>query len=232
MKTLVAIYTCHRYDYHHDMMKDWLKRPVVDRVSAVRDTWVKDLTVDYKFFYGDVPKGVSKEPLSDEVFLKCPDGYYALCHKTKALVRWALENGYDRILKVDDDIFVHWERMVLSQGFTVGSYVGGGFDNKDIYAAGGCYWLDRDAMEVLSSAPVGASEWAEDRWAGLALARQNVKLQFDPSYYYQRALESTRLQYIEDSLLYSDHKYTILHALTPEQMREYYGKHHTAPLGG
>jgi len=232
MKTLVAIYTCHKYDYQHDMMQNWLKHPVVDRVPAIRDTWIKDVTVDYKFFYGDLPKGISKEPLPDEVFLKCPDGYYTSNQKTKALVRWALENGYDRILKIDDDIFVHWDRMTASKGFTTGSYVGGGYSPQEAYAFGGCYWLDKSAMEILASTPTGSQDWAEDRWAGLALARQNVKLQFDPSYYYQRAPESTRLQYIEDGLLYSDHRYTILHALTPEQMREYYGKHHTAPLGG
>lgn len=216
-KTLVAVFTCHEYDY--GTANDWVKHPVVSRVPAIRDTWIQDLDVDYKFFYG-TPKYV-KEPEQDEVFLNSPDGYRSSSYKMQALVRWALQNNYDRLMKVDDDMFIHWDRMKESSGFSSGSYVGGGWSKDDPYVFGGCYWLDRKAMEVVANFPIG-NQWAEDVWVGLALDRSNIRPEFDSRYFYQRPPESTRLQYIDRNTLYSNHDYISLHALQPDVMREYY----------
>jgi hypothetical protein len=86
LKPLLAIFTCHRYTYPPN---DWLKHPVMDRVSALRDTWLKDVTIDYKLFYGI--GGLNPKP--DEVFLQAPDDYLSSSYKLKALVRWALNHG-------------------------------------------------------------------------------------------------------------------------------------------
>ena len=60
MRILLAVFSCHRYEYPPD---DWFKRPVVDRVSALRDTWLKDVTIDYKFSMADQQshRGASKD---------------------------------------------------------------------------------------------------------------------------------------------------------------------------
>lgn len=218
MKSLVGVYTCHNYDY--GQINDWVKHPVVDRIPAIRDTWLKDLTVDYKLFYGKPKDG--KQPQSDEVFLNVPDGYTSSSYKTKALAQWALDNNYDRMMKVDDDIFVHWDRMQNSEGFSCGDYVGGGWSRNDPYVFGGCYWLSARAMEVIVKSPINPTKWAEDAWVGFCLDRANIFPSFDTQYFYQRPPEATRLQYVDRSVLFSNHNYTILHALDPDTMREYY----------
>src|ERR1017187_7510510 len=109
MKIILAIFSCHKYDYidPKGLMKDWFIRPNVDRVSALRDTWLKDVTVDYKIFYGVQPgERVNRAPLEDEVFLNAPDDYYHSSQKLKALAQYALEGGYDYVLKIDDDMWV------------------------------------------------------------------------------------------------------------------------------
>lgn len=213
MKPLLGIFTCHRYTYPPN---DWIKHPVMDRVAALRDTWLKDVTIDYKLFYG---KG-GNAPGPDEVFLTAPDDYLGSSHKLKTLVKWALAHGYDRLLKVDDDVFVHWDRMVADRSFTEGDYVGGGFSANEAYAHGPCYWLSRRSMEIVASSPIG-SEWAEDRWVGLSLNRHNIFPRIEPRFYNQRAPEGTRLQFIDETLL--DIPSVIsLHAVPPSMMRAYY----------
>jgi hypothetical protein len=141
-------------------------------------------------------------------------------YKLKALVRWALDHGYDRLLKVDDDVFVHWARMVSDRSFTEGDYVGGGFSANEAYAHGPCYWLSRRSMEIVAMSPIG-SEWAEDRWVGLSLNRYNILPRIDPLFYNQRAGENTRLQFIGESLL-DNPKAISLHAVPPAMMRAYW----------
>src|SRR5258708_2118179 len=70
LRSLLCVYTCHRYDYTSSTYADWFDRSVsVNRLSAIRDTWLKDVDIDYRVFFGRPPKGMDRTPLADEVFL-------------------------------------------------------------------------------------------------------------------------------------------------------------------
>lgn len=212
MKILLGIFSCHKYDYKFDddCTKDWYVRPNVDRVSALRDTWLKDVTVDYKIFYGCGM--TSRTPLSDEVFLSAPDEYKASSQKMKALVRYALDNGYDYILKIDDDVFVYWNRLDLNP---TADYIGGGPSG---FAAGCAYWLSRKAMQLLVQQP--CFRWQEDYWVGCVMENEKIPFSKDARYYI--APSTQNCQYISDEALSKPNDYLSIHSLSPDQMRQYH----------
>jgi hypothetical protein len=216
-KLLLCIFTCHRYQYSdNNLIKDWFTRPVVNRVQAVRDTWLKDVTCDYKFFYG---RSTSRKPLPDEVFLDSPDDYLHSTDKMRALIRYALDNGYERILKADDDIFIYWDRLMAN--IPEGHYAGGGpFGGHPphSYLSGNIYWLTKHAMEILTTC--GGGSWAEDRWVGEALLKRKILPTID--YRYFIAPPTRTNQYISDVDLAKPHDYISIHSLSPEQMRRHW----------
>ncbi len=221
MKTLLAIFTCHKYQYSdpNSLIRDWFTRPTVDRVSAVRDTWLKDVTFDYKFFYGR-PTNL-RHPLPDEVFLDAPDDYLHSTAKLWAIIRYALDNGYDRLLKIDDDLFVYWDRLLANE--PTSDYHGGGpFGGQPFgsYCSGAIYWLTRRAMEVVISTP--EISWAEDRHVGEALKRAGINPTFDMRYYI--VPPTRRNQYISDEDLAKPNDYITIHSLRPDQMRAHWRK--------
>jgi len=226
MKTLYAIFTCHRYDYEHPQFVDWFTRPNVDRVSAIRDTWLKDVIaagVDYKFFYGrpTVEKRIFnranidhgfRQPEADEVFLECADDYYSSALKLRHLVNYALVNGYERICKIDDDVYVYVDRLIENAPT---KWTGGGKPNTP---AGPCYWLMKKDMLLLKEG--SAPHWAEDAWVGTVLLGQNQTPAFDARYYI--APQTKNNQYITDEELAEPNRYFTIHSLSPVQMRKYY----------
>lgn len=212
MKPLLAIFSCHRYDYKFNdpCMKDWFQRPNVDRVSALRDTWLKDVTIDYKIFYG---RGTTRQALPDEVFLDAPDGYQHSSQKLKALVQYTLDNGYDALIKIDDDCYLHWDRFMAN--LPTSDYVGGGPSG---FAAGCFYWLTRRAMEAIVQQP--CFRWQEDFWVGCSLEIARISLVKDVRYFIAPSTQTC--QYISDEDLYKPHQYISIHSLSPEQMRAYH----------
>lgn len=189
-KILVAILTCHRLDYYiNDLTVEYNKSRCLDqqaRVNTIRNTWVKDLgDIDYKFFYGtklrrlDVkpnqrpssikPAPPLREPLPDEVFLDCGDGYTSNPEKMKAICSWALEHGYDFILRVDDDTFIY--PRLFKTDFE--SYDYSGSSTKDFHP-GGCMFLSRRAMQLIVSAPI--TTYADDVWIGQVMRDNNVPM--------------------------------------------------------
>ena len=197
-------------------MRDWFTRPVVNRVEAIRDTWLKDVTFDYKFFYGRGPDAFRK---SDTVFLNAPDDYHHSDQKIRGVIRYALEHGYDRLLKIDDDVYAYWNRITAN--VPSADYVGGGpFGPGSAYCSGAAYWLSRKAMEILDRARAGC--WAEDRWVGETLQRANIHCAFDPRYFV--ALQTRSNQYISDEALAATHDYITIHSLSPDQMRREHGR--------
>ena len=217
MKLLLAVFSCHRYNYKdpQGLIEDWFTRPNVDRVSALRDTWLKDVTVDYKIFRG-LGNGTTI-PLPDEVFLNAPDGYFQSSQKLKALAQYALNNGYDYLLKVDDDVFVYWDRLDLQP---TADYIGGGPNTG--FASGFTYWLSAEAMRFLIASP--CSRWQEDVWVGCVMENNHVPLTKDARYF---CAPTTRTnQYISDEGLVNPNNFLTIHSLSPEQMRTYYAKGH------
>jgi hypothetical protein len=232
MKILLAIFTCHKYQYTTpgSNMKDWFTRPVTDRVSGIRDSWLKDVTGDYKFFYGRGDEALRK---SDTVFLNAPDDYLHSAEKLKALVQWALANGYDKLVKIDDDMYVYYDRLMAN--VPTEDYVGSStgpvrtptgvnpgnaewWKKTAIYCSGCTYWLSKKAMEVLATAPAGC--WAEDRWCGETLFRNKIFSTINNRYYI--APHTRTCQYITDEELYKPNNYLTIHSLSPDQMRRYY----------
>ena len=217
MKILLAIFTCHKYEYELCGMKDWFTRPVVDRVGALRDTWIKDVTVDYKFFYGHS----LKRPKGDEIFLSVPDDYHHSYEKIRGIIQYALRHGYDYLLKVDDDVWVNWGKLDLSP---TADYIGPSRGGRlTTYCAGFTYWLSRNSMKILSESPAGC--WAEDVWVGEALLKKGIRCSFDERYYCVNPTQTN--QYISDEELAQPNDYLSIHSLTPSQMRRYYAERHT-----
>ena len=168
VKTLIAIYTCDKPLYQ-------------DRLKALQQTWIPLASPchDIRFFNG--------------ARLGVPDDYWSLPQKTKALCKYALQHEYDYLLKMDDDTYVFPDRLKLPPGDYAGIRIRAndfGFPPKYEnspkgthpfdYASGGAYWLSRKAMEVVIKAEI--NDWAEDRWVGQALARNDVQFTELPDY--------------------------------------------------
>ncbi len=164
MKVLVAIESCHS----HKNRRDWQ-----------RQTWLPKLQFDYKFFVGKDESGASKAAVNaeeDVVVLDCKDDYNSLPNKTLAIVRWAREHGYDKLLKLDDDVYCRPERLVVPDG----DYVGHCYGHK-YYCSGAAYWLSRYSMDAIHSGWKQFSN-AEDMSVGQTLAKAGISLTEDHRY--------------------------------------------------
>jgi hypothetical protein len=157
MKWLVAVTTCHKRN---------------DRADSQRKTWAKDSPIDVRFFYGG--DGVHGD---NSILLDCPDDYEHFTLKTRAVCRWALENGYDRICKCDDDVYLRPERLNTTDdyfGFVCNMIAGIPQDNS--FCMGSCYCLSKESMSILIDA-VPATKYElqqEDEWVGRQLINADI----------------------------------------------------------
>jgi hypothetical protein len=156
-RVLIAIVSCHAYRA---------------RADAQRATWVSDVQgADVRVFLGG---GLAER--TDEVILDVGDGYGQLPAKTQSLCRWALEQGYDHVLKCDDDAYVRPERL-LASGFEQHDYTGRVRGPSGIFPAPYCsgfsYWLSAQAMRVVADAPHNGDE-AEDRFVANTLLEHGI----------------------------------------------------------
>jgi hypothetical protein len=108
--TLVCVYSC---------------APHLDtRLPHLRATWLADLDaagIPWLVFTG----GGDGTAEGRVVRLQAPDDYEGLPDKTLAMVRWVLANtGASRLLKVDDDCFVHVAAMFGDAAPLVHPYLG------------------------------------------------------------------------------------------------------------
>jgi len=159
MKPLIAVVTCEKFR---------------SRADAQRQTWVPLIRADVRFFLGKQ----DRDPLPDEVFLDVPDDYHSLPQKVRAMNQWALANGYDKGLKLDDDTYVVPDRMMAA--VPTQDYVG--FLNATPpkpWCSGFCYWLSERAMRIIAAAEIPAGEWAEDRWVGGVLYDHGIHPLYD-----------------------------------------------------
>lgn len=150
--------------------------------DAIRETWLSNTTVDYKFFIG---RGATPKK-DDEILLDCPDHYIGLPYKTLEIVRWALNNNYDYIFKCDTDTFVMVDRL-LQSGFEQYDYVGAfneaiGIENAVYgklysWASGGSgYFISKKAGEIVLATGINDNAICpklripcEDLWMGQVL---------------------------------------------------------------
>jgi hypothetical protein len=167
MKTLIAIAGCHSYR---------------DRADAQRSTWVKDLAGDdltVKFFSGEPhPPTI---PQTDEVWLSCPDSYPERKKKVLAIIRWALDNGYHRLVKIDDDTYLRPERLSSLPEMDYGGfqlpqkfYYGPKFLYERLTVLGAFYVLSARAMEVVLGPDLHPEVLFEDCWVSMQLEGNGI----------------------------------------------------------
>lgn len=137
------------------------------RQTAVRETWWKHQSPAVcKFFMGRTATEAHKA--DDVVILDCGDKYlFDLQEKIQGMARWALDNDFDVMIKLDDDSFVYPTLVPFLQETTV-DY--GGLVYNDYCVSGGTGEVySRRAMEIISSASPDIfpehRHW-EDRWFG------------------------------------------------------------------
>jgi hypothetical protein len=145
--------------------------------EAQRASWVKDCRYDLRFFLARQDRA----PLDDEVFVDAGDGYEALPAKVREMSRWADRQGYEILLKIDDDVILYPTRLVFPQGHYTGW-------RQEPHSANWCsglaYWLSRDAMRVMSQAELPETSVAvpapEDRWTGANLLAAGIRAEQAP----------------------------------------------------
>jgi hypothetical protein len=146
--------------------------PRGDRTQAQRETWATDpATV---FFVGKSAEVDPPVP-ARTVPLDVDDSYAGLPEKVRAICRWALENHFDELAKVDDDVLLLPERLdgVLRGADYVGRFRTG-YDGFPDYASGFTYLLSRKAMELIAAAEL-THDTNEDRWVGTVLYEARVR---------------------------------------------------------
>lgn len=187
-RILIAIPACRTFDYgrwesgespHYNRAHEaygsdiHISHRENDRIQAVRDTWWKDIAafapnVEGRFFYG---QGTEAQT-SDEVILPVGNTYADLPAKTIAICKWALDNNFDFVLKLDDDSVCYIDRAVR-EVLNNRHMDYGGYCHCEIASGGPGYWLSKRAMrEVVKAGP--QNHWAEDQTVGITLAHANI----------------------------------------------------------
>lgn len=210
MRKLIAIPTCHAYEYpSHDQTGAHKNKVDRSRITAIRDTWYKDAIgkIDLKFFFG---RGGDRQPEADEVFLDVLDDYYSLPAKVQAMFQWCLDEGYDQVLKCDDDVFVYVDRLLRE--FCTTDYKGYQVSAADgPYASGTAYWVSRRAMQLIVDEP-WSGDWAEDKRTGKILAAHGIVLENDERFHCCHCADCLRS--------FPEEKRISSHTVSPERIYE------------
>lgn len=217
-KLLIAIPTCVSYEGNPQTTN----RNQTDRRQACRETWLKNLPagVEYKFFYG---RGNGPDLLPDEVRLNdCGDDYGSLSRKFQSICVYALRAGFDWLLRIDDDAYCYVDRLMSDLSWTKYDYSGYTIDYpKHLswarYCSGAGFTLSRRAMQIVADNPPDHS--ADDLWTGRILYRNSIPCHRDTRY-----LCGFEPHYIPLDRLPKFHPYTVLHALTPDGIREVHSR--------
>lgn len=191
MKILIAIPACRNLAYgqwesmrspHFDKNHAYLGKGYGEeihisgpneRIQAIRDTWAKDVPpeMDLRFFHGG-PCLDNMGGEKDVQYLPVADDYAHLPDKVFAIVRWALAEGYDYILKCDDDTYVWPERALEEIRYKQWDYAGYSAHLGSISGGPG-YWLSRRAMQLVADAQ--PHTWAEDKCVEEVMSRNHIK---------------------------------------------------------
>lgn len=164
--TLIAIISCKRDK---------------DKNKAQRETWVKDVEgMDAMFFFG----GDTDIQYENEVLLPVKDDYANLSLKVNMALQWALDHGYQTIVKVDSDVYVRPERLALAirhKPDYSGRLRGPSGNWAHPYASGFTYVLSAKAAKARIEL-ADLSDDAEDRATGNAMAKAKIQCKADYRY--------------------------------------------------
>jgi len=162
--------------------------------AVIRDTWAPTVPTqaDMRFFVG---RGETQ--YADEVALDCEDGYMDIPEKVQAMVRWALANGYQYMLKCDDDVVLVPSKVVAS-GFEPYEFTGCQ-DPRCVPGEirtpwGFCYILSKRAMELVAAAPIPGQPGSthsykhnnDEAWVSTVMHINNIFLHSDVRYFLHR----------------------------------------------
>jgi hypothetical protein len=217
MRILIGVTVCHKAVYPEVLNREEPPNNALCH-EAARKTWVKEalaMGIDVKFFYGRQPAGASRAPGPDEVFLNADDTYDGLVDKVTHMVEWAYDHGYDYVMKVDIDSYVHVRNFLKTMyGEWDGwDYIGRGW--------GLGYVLSRRAMRIVIKETQQRS-WAEDShvlrsvfWHADKHGDPNdkVKLYSDGRFCFLPNL-------VDDDLELYDKEFIVLNPMTPEGMKQ------------
>ena len=166
MKTLIAIINArHRADWR----------------TAIRTTWLpqipRDKGIDAFFFVG---RGAAILDGDNVVELNCKDDYQSIPEKVRAISQWALEHGYDSMLKCDDDVILR-PNDFISSGYEQHQYSGRANRHPQPYIVpfGFCYVLNRDCMTIVaqSELPINHHEpFDDERWVAEILWNRGIQI--------------------------------------------------------
>lgn len=135
------------------------------RKKAVEATWWNDVSkfpnLTAKFFTG--------------AELGCSDEFTQLPEKNRRMIQWALDNGFDRMFRCDDDTFVHVDRL-MRQTYEYPDIDFGGADCGGIALGGNGIWLSRRAMEIVAKADWEPGEWRDDAFISDTLKAHGVPM--------------------------------------------------------
>jgi hypothetical protein len=172
------------------------------RREAVERTWWRDVqkfpNLTAKFFTGEE--------------LGCSDDFVDLPEKNRRMVQWALDNGFERMFRCDDDTFVFVDRL-LRQAFENPEIDFGGADCGGIALGGSGIWLSRRAMGIVVNSQWDEGEWRDDAFISDALKRNGIKMVDLPG--------------LSDEL--PGLARVTLHPRSPEQMHQLYDEVSIAP---
>lgn len=175
-KVLIAILSCERDRLTH---------------QAIRDTWLKDCPVDYRFLVG------CQAEAPDELSLPVADDYEHVTDKSLAAFWWALKQNYDFVLHVGRDTYVNVPRLLRGnlEKYNYAGHAGGQGNvahycdlkpdgkGRYSYASGGAgSWLSARALERIISSPIYHK--ADDLLYGWVLGLAGIALWHDPRFGY------------------------------------------------
>lgn len=173
MRVLLAIVSCHELKSRRD---------------SIRATWLPLVPegLDYKFFIGEPSRQLLRpNEEQDVVQLPVDDSYRGLPSKSSAICRWAYSQGYDYVVKCDDDVYLQPGRLLSSNFENMGDYIGrkrGPSGHKPgPYASGFCYVLSNKTMKIVAGMKLD-NDPAEDRCVGNALLEAGIEC--TPDYRY------------------------------------------------
>lgn len=205
-----------------------------EQMQAQRETWLQDVTCDYKYFLGESYTGTIALDRPDIFHIEnLPDGPNwegtartpHMLRKVEAIVKYAWALNYNFVFKCDDDTYVR-PRQLVESGFEQWDYVGGpevhrmrtkektgwpGWFTFQFAQGGPGYWLSRKAMEVILDNGLHLYP-GEDIAVGQLLAQNGIRLHPDPRYI---TIEPKKA--IPDSFL-------TLHKVGPTEIQKFYRK--------
>jgi hypothetical protein len=118
--------------------------------QAVRETWLQNCLVDYKFFLSSPEAGPRPTPVEDEILFPVKDGWNQMLRKFCLEIDWVLARDYDYFFRCHTDTYVHVPRL-LASGFEQNDYIGWGQETALFpFCYGGAgFWLSKKAMLFL-----------------------------------------------------------------------------------